>query len=121
MPGFDDDDDFLAPRDPFDEAEAVLRRAAAARGLDPDEVELPRHRPGDRPDPLDAAQEALERAARIREQVTSGRSSAAEERARAQLRRLKEALGQEADDAPDAPPTDAPDGPEPLIPRKRRL
>lgn len=106
-------------RDPLAEAEEVLRRAAEARGANPDEVHIPRHRPGERRDPLEAAREALENAARIREQVgESPRTRLAEDRARAELERLKATLGAPA---PRERREDVKDPTSPPVPKKRRL
>lgn len=140
----------IAPRrDPFADAEALLKRAAEARGGEPvfdgslrrdpsDPMAAARAalqaaaetRGGDEPvelpqpgrrDPTRSAEAALEAAAEARRLAKQGpRAAAREERAREELARLRAQLGRPGPRGDDADRGDEPDPP-PLTPRKRRL
>lgn len=108
-----ENDDNVEP-DVLAEAREALRRAAEARGVDPDELEAPAPRPRS-DDPFAAAREALDKAARVRSELgESPRQREARLRALEQLELLKAAR--------DVPPSrDEPAGPAEATPRKRRL
>lgn len=103
--------------DPLDRARTALRAARLARGVDPDEPDLPDPPAiGEGPqDPIGRAQSALERAAAVRAEAAQGRAALEREnRAKEELQRLKGG----APAAPDAPSEPAGASPKP---RKRRL